>query len=237
MSVPIPLPGMDPLRSLVLISIGVLGLLAATLGVVEWRRFRVQGTRSHFYWSVGLGLVFFTLLEEALFYAGISSTALLSSYFFLVALLVGILSMGSAENGLPSRWRRVYLAYVAAATAVVGVFCVLTPASGAVLTQGIVTGNPSLGIILSSTALTVPAATLMAGLALLGVYRHRIWRLAYIAAGILVISAAGGLYIVSIPVTLYYAEFVGVLLLYVGFGGVRPSSLRRPASAPVTGGN
>ncbi|MGA7861778.1 MAG: hypothetical protein WCB19_07975, partial [Thermoplasmata archaeon] len=76
----------------------------------------------------------------------------------------------------------------------------------------------------------------MAGLALLGVYRKRVWRLAYIAAGILVISAAGGLYIVSVPVTLYYAEFIGVLLLYIGFGGVRPSTLRRPAPA-AAGGN
>ncbi|MCI4352768.1 MAG: hypothetical protein L3K14_05190 [Thermoplasmata archaeon] len=228
---------MDALPSLILISIGVLGLLAATLGVVEWRRFRVQGARSHLYWAVGLVLVFFTLFEEALFYAGIWTSALLSSYFFLVALLVGILSLGSAESGLPPNWRRVYTAYIALTTVVVGFFCATSPVGGGVLSQGIVTGNPSLGVILSSTALTVPAATLMAGLALLGVYRRRVWRLGYIAAGILVISAAGGLYIVSIPVTLYYAEFIGVFLLYVGFGGVRPSSLRQPASALAAGGN
>jgi len=153
-----------------------------------------------------------------------------------VALLVGLLSFGSAENGLPAKWRRVYMAYVGVATAVVGYFCLVDPVSGSVLSQGVVTGNPSLGIVLSSTALTVPAATLMAGLALLGVYRKRVWRLAFIAAGILVISAAGGLYIVSIPVTLYYAEFIGVFLLYIGFGGVRPSTLRRPTPA-AAGGN
>ena len=228
---------MDGLQTLILISLGVLGLLAATLGVVEWRRFKVQGARSHLYWSIGLVLVFFTLFEEALFFAGVWTSGLLSSYFFLVALLVGILSFGSAENGLPAKWRRVYMAYITLATAAVAFFCLTSPVSGAVLSQGIVTGNPSLGVILSSTALTVPAATLMAGLALLGVYRHRVWRLAYIAAGILVISAAGGLYIVSIPVTLYYAEFIGVFLLYVGFGGVRPSALRRPAPASASGGS
>ncbi len=227
---------MDPLHALILISLGVLGLLAALLGVVEWRRFRAQGARAHLYWSIGLFLVFFTLLEEVVFYAGYWTSALLGSYFFLVALLVGILSFGSAENGLPAKWRRAYTAYVGVATAVVGFFCLTDPVSGSVLSQGVVTGNPSLGIILSSTALTVPAAALMAGLALLGVYRKRVWRLAYIAAGILVISAAGGLYIVSVPVTLYYAEFIGVLLLYIGFGGVRPSTLRRPAPA-AAGGN
>lgn len=226
---------MDPLRTVILISIGVLGLLAALLGVMEWRRYTRQGARSHLYWSIGLMLVFFTLIEEAIFYSGYWTSALLSSYFFLVALLVGILSFGSAENGLPAKWRGVYMGYTFAAMAVVAFFCAINPVSGSVLSQGVVTGNPSLGIILSSTALTVPAATLMAGLALLGVYRSHVFRLAYIAAGILVISAAGGLYIVSIPITLYYAEFVGVFLLYVGFGGVHPSGLRRPAPAATDG--
>ena len=228
---------MDSLHTLILISIGVLALLAALLGVVEWRRYSAQGARSHLYWAVGLLLVFFTLFEEVIFYAGYWTSGLLSSYFFLVALLVGILSFGSAENGLPAKWRRVYMAYVTGATAVTAFFCLTTTVSGSVLSQGVVTGNPSLGIVLSSTALTVPAAALMAGLALLGVYRNRVWRLAYIAAGILVISAAGGLYIVSVPVTLYYAEFIGVFLLYVGFGGVRPSALRRPAPASSSSGN
>jgi hypothetical protein len=228
---------MDPLQTVILISLGVLGVLAALLGVMEWRRYSNKRGRAHLYWSIGLLLVFFTLLEEAVFYTGYWTSALLGSYFFLVALLVGILSWGSAENGLPQKWRRVYMAYTLAAAAVVGFFCVLNPVSGAVLNQGVVTGNPSLGIILSSTALTVPAAVLMAGLALLGMYRTHVWRLAYIAAGILVISAAGGLYIVSIPVTLYYAEFVGVFLLYVGFGGVHPSGLRRSLSAASSGGN
>ena len=137
---------------------------------MEWRRYTRQGARSHLYWSIGLMLVFFTLIEEAIFYSGYWTSALLSSYFFLVALLVGILSFGSAENGLPAKWRGVYMGYTFAAMAVVAFFCAINPVSGSVLSQGVVTGNPSLGIILSSTALTVPAATLMAGLALLGVY-------------------------------------------------------------------
>ena len=91
---------MDPVRTLILISLGVLGLLAALLGVVEWRRFRAQGARAHLYWSIGLFLVFFTLIEEVVFYAGYWTSALLGSYFFLVALLVGLLSFGSAEKTL-----------------------------------------------------------------------------------------------------------------------------------------
>lgn len=222
---------MDAISSLILVSIGVLGLLAALLGVVEWRRYTAQGTMSHLYWSVGLFLVFATLLEEAVFYAGVWTSALLDSYFFLVAVLVGILSLGSVENGLGPKWRRAYSAYVVAITALVAYFCATTVVSGSVLSQGVVTGSPGLGIVLSSTALTVPAAVLMAALALLGAYRHKVWRLAFIAAGIIVISAAGGLYIVAIPITLYYAEFIGVFLLYIGFGGVRPSALRRPSPA------
>lgn len=222
---------MQAIQTLILISIGVLGLLAALLGVVEWRRYSAQGALAHLYWSVGLFLVFVTLSEEVLFYAGIWTAALLGSYFFLVAVLVGLLSLGSAQNGLAPMWRRAYTVYVVVVTAVVAYFCATTVVTDSVLTQGVVTGSPGLGIVLSSTALTVPAAVLMAGLALLGAYRNKVWRLAFIAAGIIVISAAGGLYIVSVPVTLYYAEFVGVFLLYIGFGGVRSSALRRPASA------
>ncbi len=228
---------MDAGQNLVFVSLFLLAILALLLAVSEARRFRRQRLVAHLYWSIGLGLVFFTLFEEAVFYAGVWSDALIRSYLFLVAALVGVLSLGSAEVGMRPVVRRLYAAYVVATSAAVAFYCLTEPVSQGILTQGVVTGFPGLGIVLSSTALTVPAAAIMVVVSVLGAWRQHRWRLAYVAAGIVVISIAGALYVVQFPVTLYYAEFVGVILLYLGFGGVRPSTVRTVAPSATSHGS
>ncbi|HEV2316646.1 MAG TPA: hypothetical protein VGV89_03625 [Thermoplasmata archaeon] len=214
---------------LVLLSLVVLSALTFVLGGFETRRWLSFRRRSELYWSVGLVLVGITLAQEAAVYAGYDAGPFLAFYFLLVALLVGILSLGSAELAFGPRWRRVYAAYLAAASALVAYFCFAGPISAQVVTAGVVTGSPGVGVIVASSLVTFPAAAIMAGGAILGVVRGRRWNLAYIAAGILVISAAGSLYIASFPVTLYYAEFAGVLLLFFGF-------VRLPAPSPAPSG-
>lgn len=215
------------------LSLVVLAGVALTLGTAEFRRYRAQHLRAHLFWSVGLGLVALTLGEEAAFLAGVDSPLLLGSYLFLVAFLVGVLSLGSAEAGLSGRGRIVYFGYVAAASAATLVACLTEPVSSSLLNNGIVTGNPPTGIVVASTLLTVPAAVLMAATSLWTARRLQRWRLAWIALGIIVISVAGGLYIASVPETLYYAEFLGVVFLYLGFGGVRPFAVRHPVPSPA----
>ncbi len=219
--------------TLVLASLVVLAAIALLLAVSEFRRYQSQGLRAHLFWSAGLALVTVTLLEEAAFLAGWWSPVLIQSYLFLVAFLVGLLSLGSAEGALRGSARTVYTGFVGVASALVALTCLLEPASSAILNGGIVTGNPPRGIVLASTLLTVPAAALMAVGALVAARRERRWRLAWIAAGIIVISIAGALYIVSVPETLYYAEFVGVVLLYFGFGGIQPAHVARGIASPA----
>jgi hypothetical protein len=215
----------------VLLSLVALTALGGALTAIVFRRWRGSQRRADFYWGLGLALVTLTLAQETVVYAGEVSDLFLRSYFFFVALLVGILSLGSAELALRPGIRRVYWAYLGVATLVMGYLTLVTPVPVGVVHHGVITGNPDLIVVLSSSVITFPAAVLMAGSALLGAIRGRRWNLLYIALGILVISAAGGLYIVSFPVTLYYAEFVGVVLLFLGF--IRLSA---PSPQPVTGG-
>ena len=214
--------------SIVMVSLVMLTLLAALMSGIELNRYRMQGRRAHLFFGAGLGLVSATLLLEIVFYLGTLNTIALGSYLFLVALLVGVLSLGSAEEGLQGIYRTAWRVYVASLAAIIAIACFLEPAASSIVVNGIVTGVPPLGIVIASSILTIPAALLMAGLALHAAVKFRALRLVFIAVGILVIAVAGTLYIVSIPVTLYYAEFIGVILLFFGFGGIRPGPTTRP---------
>jgi hypothetical protein len=220
---------MDTTTSLVLLSLVVLGLLTFILTGFELRRWLAYRRRSELFWTIGLLLVGVTLAQEAVVYAGLIPPMFLSAYFFLVALLVGVLSLGSAELAFGARLRAAYGGYLVLTTAAVAYYCFAFPVSPAVVSSGVITGSPGIGVIVASSLITFPAAAIMVGGALLGLVRSRRWNLAYIALGILVISAAGSLYIASFPVTLYYAEFAGVVLLFLGF-----IQLPAPRSTPQT---
>jgi len=218
------------------VSLVLLAALTTILAAVEARRYAQRSTRAHLFWTAGLALVVVTLLIEAVFYFGTWSAPLAQSYFFLVAILVGLLSLGSAELLLPMRARWAYAAYMVALMGVVGFYSFTEPVDASILSGGVVTGNPPLDVVVASTLLTVPAAALMVVGSVRSALQSRQWRLLSLAAGIVVISAAGGLYIVAVPITLYFAEFLGVFLIYVGFGGYPiGAAVRRAAAAPSPG--
>ncbi|MDE1870492.1 MAG: hypothetical protein KGH71_05965, partial [Candidatus Micrarchaeota archaeon] len=64
---------------------------------------------------------------------------------------------------------------------------------------------------------TFPAATVLVIVAAMGYRRTRSLKMVSIIAGVVVVSVAGTLYIASFPSFLYYAEFAGMLLLWMGF--------------------
>ena len=218
------------LTGAVLASLAVLAALAGALTAIvalRWRRLRRP---AELYWWIGLALVTATLAEEAGVVGGWDPMALLQSYFFLVALLVGVLSLGSASLALSGRARSAYFAYILLTSALTGVVAFLLPVGGSVVTGGVITGFPGLELTVASSLVTFPAATLMAVTSLHGAFVRKRWNLLYIGLGIVIISAAGSLYIASFPAALYYAEFVGVLLLFLGF-------IRLPAPAPASMGH
>lgn len=221
---------------LVTASLVALSLAALLLAALVFRPWRTGGSVPHLYWGIGLVLVFVTTLEEAVVYAGTVSAPLLTSYFVLVAILVGILSLGSAELVLKGRVKALWSSYIlglGALTAILGVVYPI-PSAAAVLTGGVVTGNPPLAVLASSSLLTISASVMLAGSALYAAFWGKNWQLLYIAAGIIFISIAGSLFaFFSTPVLLYYAEFGGFVLLFLGFVKVPglsaplPRSLRR----------
>jgi hypothetical protein len=215
----------------------LLAALTSILAVVEARRYSERSARAHLFWTVGLVMVAVSLVVEAVFFYGTWSSVLAQTYFFLVAVLVGLLSMGSAELLFSVRAKWAYGAYMVGMMATVGFLSFSEPIDSSILSGGVVTGNPPIAVVIASTMLTVPAAAIMIYGSVRSAFQLRQWRLLSLAAGILVISAAGGLYIVSVPITLYFAEFVGVFLLYVGFGGFPiGSATRRPSASPNTSG-
>lgn len=223
---------MNPLSDAIEVSLAVLAGLTFLLVAQMLRRYSAHRRPPDLYWSIGLLLTGITLAEEAVVYAGFFPTVLLQTYFFLVALLVGILSLGSASLSFSPRSFGIYSAYAIGMSLVTAVVAFSFPIPGSVVIQGVITGNPGLALIIVSSLLTFPAATLMAATSLLGAWHTHRWNLIYILAGILVISGAGSLYIVAVPVTLYYAEYIGVVLLFLGFTRVSfgsPTPVPHPA--------
>ncbi len=218
------------------LALGVLAALALVLTVAELRRYRDGRGTAHAYWAVGLALVAATLFEEAAFYAGVTSVALLQAYLVLVAVLVGTLSLGSAQFWARPLYRRLYAGYVVVSSAATAIACAVTAAPLSIIVGGVVTGNPPLAIVVTSSLVTFPAAAVMVVGSLRDAFRTKVWRLLYVAAGVIVISIAGGLYIAAFPITLYFAEFAGVFLLFLGFGVVPRRAPATAARAAPTGG-
>ncbi len=198
-------------------SLFVLSAVALLLAVLVLLRFRKERRTCHLYWGVGLFLVFVTLVEEAVLDIGVWSQLLIQSYLILVAVLVGILSLGSAELSLSGRWRTFWFGYIGVMSAALVVVGLMISVPSSIVVDGVVSGLPPTWISVLSSLVTVPGALLLIVSSLYGAIRQRRFNLLYIAFGTAVISAAGALYLVSLPVTLYYAEFVGVVLLFLGF--------------------
>jgi hypothetical protein len=214
-------------------SIVVLSLVSLLLAVLVLRGFHRDHRNSHLYWGVGLLLVFVTLAEEVALFVGVWSQVLIQSYLVLVGVLVGLLSLGSAELSLKGRWKQAWFGYIGTTSVLLGVVGFLYAAPTSILAGGVVSGLPSTPVVVASSLVTYPAAGLLIVSSLYGALRGRRFQLLYITAGTLVISAAGSLYLASVPVTLYYAEFAGVVLLFLGF--IKVPLLSTPAGRPTPG--
>jgi len=199
------------------VSLVALSVIALALSWLVLRRYRTERRACYLYWGVGLFLFFVTLVQEAVLDFGVWSEPLIQSYLILVAVLVGILSLGSAEMSLAPRWRWPYFGYIGATSVALAVLGFLVSVPSSIMTDGVVAGLPPTSITVVSSLITFPAAVLLIVSALYGAVKQHRPNLLYIAVGTGVISAAGTLYLVSFPATLYYAEFIGILLLFFGF--------------------
>ncbi len=101
------------------------------------------------------------------------------------------------------------------------------------VTQGIITGDPPLLLIVISSLVTGPATIVLLASSVSSLRRSRDWRTLLLVAGALVLGAGGTFYIASFPVVLYYAEFIGIVLLFAGLMSLKPMAPAAPAVHPT----
>lgn len=198
-------------------SLLVLSAVSLVLALVVLDRYRRERRVSLLYWGIGLLAAFVTIAQECALFVGVWSVPFAQSYLVLTAVLVGILSLGTAELVFRA-WKKVaWIVYVAASCVVVTVVGFAFPVGPSIVADGVVTGAPPLATTIASSVVTVPSALLLILGSLYGALRLKRASLLYITFGAIVFSVAGSLYIVSIPVTLYYADFLGTVLFFLGF--------------------
>jgi hypothetical protein len=218
------------------ISLLLLAVLLAVLSVRGFRRFVEAGVRSQLMWASGLAFATAAMAIEAVVYLGVVSGPLLQAYVFVSAAIVGVLSLG-ATRILRRRWvETAYTWYTVAACAVVGVASFLTPVSTGIVEGGIIAGNPPVLLLVLSSFVTGPATVVLLAASLLSLRRSWRWQTLLMVSGAIVLGAGGTLYIASFPVALYYAEFIGILMLFLGLVSL-PQAAAASNPTPISAGS
>ncbi|MGC8505453.1 MAG: hypothetical protein ACP5NK_01925 [Thermoplasmata archaeon] len=200
----------------VLIATIFIFLASALLSVLLTLNFFRKSLISYIYWSAGMWLFALASFLEILFSVGIYSIPLIDIYLFSVAVLVQLLSLGSLGLLKRDSILRAYAGYSVAADVVLILSLAFFPV-GNILTNGVVFGLLPLLVTIASSIITFPAAVILIIVGALSYRTGRDIRMLSIIAGTIVVSIAGTLYIAAYPAFLYYAEFLGIILLWLGF--------------------
>ena len=171
---------------------------------------------SRFYWSVGLWLFAFGVLIEVLFAFNIYSQILIKTYIFTVAILVAFLSLGSAVL-LKNKKFFMYYSIFLILSAIFVEYSLINSNVGNVLTNHVVFGILPVLVVISSSIMTFPAAAVLILTAVLSYRKTSSKKMLSIISGVVIVSIAGSLYIAHFPAFLYYSEFIGIFLLWLGF--------------------
>jgi len=210
-----------------------LALLTVTLGALSARglvRFVRARARVQLMWGIGLGLGALATAVELVVYVGIVDSLLLQTYVFLSAAIVGVLSLGSTRVLRSPRFERGYTAYVLTACGLVGALSFATPMPSSMVSAGVVSGNPPWLLLLLSSLVTVPATVVLLGAVVVSLRKSWRWQTLMMGVGACVLATGGALYIASFPVALYYSEFIGIVLIFVGLANL-PQTTTVPATA------
>ena len=203
-------------RAFVEISVIIILLLTAGLTSVIFMKYQKNHGLHLLYWGLGLLVFVISVFLELLMAAGIFSRFLIDLYLFLVAILVDFLAMGSFALFGNKKYLNYYYLYTGLASIFLLITLILYPV-GRIIIHHIVFGPLPLMVVISSSFVSFPAAFFIILIAALSYKKSRNIKLLSIIAGVIVVSIAGTLYIAAIPVFLYYAEFIGILLLWIGF--------------------
>ncbi len=212
-----------------------LALLTGVLGALSVRgfvRFARNHDRHQVMWAAGLGLGTAATALELVAFVGVVSTFLLQAYVFFSAAIVGVLSLGAVRAFHRPGWIRAYEAYIGTALAAVALFSFTTPMPSSMVRAGVISGNPPLLLLVLSSLVTVPATVVLLWACVRSLRKSFRWRGLLMLSGACVLGAGGAFYIASFPVMLYYAEFVGIVLLFFGLVDFSRWSLASPTASP-----
>ena len=198
------------------VSLGLLTVVLTVLAARGFIRFFQTHKHSQLGWGFGLGFGATATGIELLAYTGFVSPVLLQAYVFFSAAIVGTLSLGMVHAFRRALYRNLYSGYIIATSAVVAFFSFSTPVPGSMVQAGVISGNPPVFLLILSSLITVPATIVLLGFAVLALRRSFHWKGLLMIAGASVLAAGGAFYIASFPVALYYAEFIGIVLLFIG---------------------
>ena len=218
----------------VLIATLFIFLASSLLSALLTMNFFRKSVSSYIYWSTGMWLFALASFLEILFSAGMYNIPLIDIYLFSVAVLVQFLSLGSLALTRKDSIFRVYAGYSIASDILLSVTLVVYPV-GYVLTNGVVFGLLPLFVTIVSSIITFPAAVILIVVGALSYRTGKDTRMLSIIAGTIVVSIAGTLYIAAYPAFLYYAEFIGIVLLWLGFVDFRYLFHDKEANKSVNG--
>lgn len=214
-------------------SLAILTVVLGSLSARGFLRLVRERDRHQVMWAVGLAMGTAATVLELEAYLGAASVLLLQAYVFFSAGIVGVLSLGSLRAFHRVRWNRAYLAYTCATLGLVAAFSFTTPLSvPAMVRDGVVSGNPPAFLLVLSSLVTVPATVVLLAACVRSLRRHFRWKGLLLLAGAAVLGAGGAFYVASFPVMLYYAEFIGIVLLFFGLVDLSRWSLASPTAAP-----
>ncbi len=202
----------------VFIEFSTLLILSLTIPLASFMTYKYINKRgkSQLYWSIGLWLFSLGVFLEVLFSFNIYNQFFIKAYLLSVALLVAFLSLGSMVLLRKPKLLRYYSVFLVLSSIFI-VYSLIVSNIGNVLTNYVVFGVLPLLVVISSAIMTFPAAIILILVAVLSYRKTSNKKMFSIIAGVVIVSIAGSLYIAHFPSFLYYSEFIGILLLWLGF--------------------
>lgn len=178
--------------------------------------YKAKKVPSYVLWGTGVWLFGLAAFLEAEFALGIYSVFLIDFYLFVVVLLVQFLSFGSIELIKNKTYKKAYYAFSLIMTVAVLLSVVLTN-PGNLMQNYVVALLPNIAVVITSSIATTAASVVLVVVAGKSYLQKHNPKMLSIIAGVVVVAIAGSFYIAAVPELLYYSEFFGMVLLWLGF--------------------
>ncbi len=200
------------------ISTIVFFILSSALAVSLTNAYMKKNEKSYIYWSLGFWFFALSDLLEVFFAFGIGNTSLIivQVYLFIIAFMVIPIAIGSLELVKSALARRLYVVYSIVTTLILGYYT-FSASMNNMISDGMVAGMIPMTVIISSSLITIPATLVIIAIAGMSLVRSRKPKMLWIIAGMLTFAFGGTLYIASFPAAIYYVEFFGLVMLWLGF--------------------